>query len=89
MDAGQEPPFPELSEYQDLIWRAFLEVGPSMLGAMDEVPLPWSEVDAYARRSPEIIHAWEVQALVKMSREYLSERRKGAEALTMAPMERD
>lgn len=71
-----------------MIWRAFLEVGPAMPGAMDEVPLSWSEADAYARNSPEITDAWEVQALVKMSYEYLSERRRGAEALTKAPMER-
>ncbi|AHD02952.1 hypothetical protein [Leisingera methylohalidivorans] len=84
-----DPPLPELSEYQSMIWRAFLEVGPAMPGSMDEVPLSWAEVDAFARNSPEITDAWEVQALVRMSQEYLSERRRGTEALTKAPMERE
>lgn len=87
--AGKAPPLPELSEYQALIWRAFLEVGPAMPGFSGEVPLSWSEVDAYARNKPEITEAWEIQALVLMSRGYLDEKRRGADVFTVAPMERD
>lgn len=55
---------------------------------MAEVPLSWAEVDAYARHSPEITEPWEVQALVQMSQEYLSEKRKGTDVFTIAPLER-
>lgn len=88
LDAEVEPPFPELTDYQGLIWQAFLDVGPSMSGAMGEVPVSWAEVDAFARNSPELSEAWEAEILVRMSQEYLSEKAKGAEALTMEPMER-
>ena len=87
--ASKAPPLPELSEYQALIWRAFLEVGPAMPGFSGEVPLSWSEVDAYARNTPEITEAWEIQALVLMSRGYLDEKRRGADVFTVAPMERE
>lgn len=88
LDAEVDPPFPDLTEYQGMIWQAFLGVGPSMPGAMAEAPLPWAEVDAFARNSPELSEAWEAEILVRMSQKYLSEKAKGAEALTMEPMER-
>jgi len=88
LDAGQKPPLPELSAYQGMIWRAFLEVGPAMPGAMGEVPISWAEVDAYARHCPEITEPWETQALVQMSQDYLAEKRRGADVFTVAPMER-
>lgn len=88
LDAEVDPPFPDLTEYQRMIWQSFLDVGPSMPGTMAEAPLSWAEVDAYARNSPELSEAWEAETLVGMSQEYLSEKAKGAEALTMEPMER-
>ncbi|WP_139044806.1 hypothetical protein [Phaeobacter sp. S60] len=88
LDAGAELPFPDLSDYQSMLWRAFLEVGPTLPGAMGEVPVSWVEVDAYARHSPEITEPWEVQALVQMSQDYLSEKVKGADVFTVPPMER-
>ncbi|NKX40348.1 hypothetical protein HGG71_02570 [Rhodobacteraceae bacterium R_SAG2] len=79
---------PDLSGYQEMLWRAFLEVGPTLPGAMGEVPVSWVEVDAYARHSPEITEPWEVQALVQMSQQYLAEKVKGADVFTVPPIER-
>lgn len=79
---------PDLSDYQEMLWRAFLEVGPTLPGAMGEVPLSWAEVDAYARHSPELTEPWETQALVQMSEEYLAEKVKGADVFTVPPIER-
>lgn len=79
---------PDLSEYQQMLWRAFLEVGPSLPGFSGEVPVSWSEVDAYARNCPELTEPWEVQLLVQMSQQYLAEKAKGASVYTNSPLER-
>lgn len=88
LDAGEEPPFPELSQYQHLLWQAFQEVGPAMISGFGDVPLTWGEVYAFAQASPQITEPWELSALVEMSKRYLEEKQKGKSPFCIMPMER-
>lgn len=80
---------PELSDYESAILSAFSEAGPTMPGAMGDVPLSWLEVDAYARQTSAISDPWEARALVYMSGAYLEGRAHGANPLAIPPMERE
>lgn len=81
-------PFPELTEYQNLIFQGFLDVGPTLPGFDGETPVSFTEAQSFTDCAPEFTEPWETRLLVSMSRAYLDEKRAGAAALARAPMER-
>lgn len=63
------------------------DVGPTMHGAMGEVPLSWTEVVAYAQGSGAVSEQWEIRALVEMSKSYLAEKATAVKPLATPPTE--
>lgn len=82
---GSPPDLPALHSgaYLEAAWR---EIGMASIGFGLE-PLRWSEIDAYARMTGEIEHAWEARVLRDMSIAYVRWRKLGEDALCMTPDE--
>ena len=61
------PPVPEEAVY--LLAHLF-EAGPVAAGVAGSIALPWSEIDAWQRRTGVPLAPWEAQAIRRLSREY-------------------
>ena len=67
---------------------ALMECGPTQISGGVDVPLSWSEILAYAQATMTIAEPWEMQALARLSREYLIGRTEGEHPLSIAPIDR-
>lgn len=78
---------PELVGGEYLI-DALLTAGPTTSSGMGEGPLDWLTIDAFARCTGDLTEQWELKALHRMSRIYLTEREAGKAMFRKAPVDR-
>lgn len=50
------------------------DIGPAAMGAMGEVPLGWTEIDAWCRRTGIDLDPWEGRTIRRLSRAYVAMR---------------
>lgn len=68
------------------IWNAFHRLGMAS-AAFSIQPIPWAEIDAYARNSDGWIEPWEVGLIHDMSVAYVEGYRSGKDPLAIPPWE--
>lgn len=61
------------------------EVGPAMAGGMGEVPLSHTELRSWQENTGIELESWEVRAMSRLSKEYLSESSKATKHDAPAP----
>lgn len=67
---GSSNPILKMPDCDTVVKNAFLSCGCALNGGMGLIPLTWSELDAYVRRSKVDLSAWESDHVIMMSREY-------------------
>ena len=68
---------------------ALFEVGPTEWRKGEEGPISWSELWGYAQATVDIVEAWEIKAVMRMSRAYYQAKQEGRDVHCIAPVDRD
>lgn len=68
---------------------ALFSVGPSRYEGLQEYPILWSELAAYAAATGELSEPWELRAVMRMSKAYTTERAQGDDPLRIPPVDRE
>ena len=78
----QQGTLPDADQY---IVQAFIALGLCISGGMGIVPLSWTEIDAFLRRSSYELDDFEAEIVFNMSRAYVSWLNKGADINCFSP----
>ena len=65
-----DPAFDRIPEADNFVCNAWSKCGRAFYGGMGATPLPFSEIQAYAKSNP--LDSWEVNAIRLMSEKYCS-----------------
>ena len=68
---------------------ALFSVGPVLETPMGSQPVTWTELYSFVQMRGEPLTTWEADALISMSRSYLSSREKGKDPLSISPIDRE
>ena len=88
-EAGMETGEVQLCAHDAMVMSALFEAGPTLMTHERDVPLPWSEIAAWAAASGAALESGDITLLPLMSRAYLGGRAEGEKPMGIDPTRAD